>query len=84
MMIFDRSILRQIYKASVVGLNLVISTIVGGLIGYGLDYAMDKWFGVKTEPWLLFIFAILGIIAGFKDLIMMAKKIDNDSPKKNL
>jgi ATP synthase protein I len=84
MMIFDRSILRHIYKASVVGLNLVISTIVGGLIGYGLDYAMERWFGIKTAPWLLFIFAIFGIIAGFKDLIMMAKKIDNDSSKKNL
>jgi ATP synthase protein I len=84
MVIFDRSILRQIYKASVVGLNLVISTIVGGLIGYGLDYAMERWFGIKTAPWLLFIFAIFGIIAGFKDLIMMAKKINNDSSKENL
>jgi F0F1-type ATP synthase assembly protein I len=83
-MIFDKSLLRHVYKASVVGLNLVISTVVGGLIGYGLDYAMDRWFGIKTAPWLLFIFAILGIISGFKDLIMMAKNQDNDSPKKNL
>jgi ATP synthase protein I len=67
---------KQIAKASVVGLNLVISTIVGGLIGYGLDYAMDRWFGIKTAPWLLFIFAIFGIIAGFRDLVMMAKKME--------
>ncbi|OGW36575.1 MAG: hypothetical protein A2Y97_03455 [Nitrospirae bacterium RBG_13_39_12] len=67
---------KQIAKASVVGLNLVISTIVGGLIGYGLDYAMDRWFGIKTAPWLLFIFALFGIIAGFKDLVMMAKKME--------
>ena len=43
-------------------------------MGYGLDYAMDKWFGIHTAPWLLFIFLIFGIIAGFKDLFMMAKK----------
>ena len=67
---------KQIAKASVVGLNLVISTIVGGLIGYGLDYAMETWFHIKTAPWLLFIFALFGIIAGFKDLVMMAKKME--------
>jgi F0F1-type ATP synthase assembly protein I len=66
-----------------VGLNLVISTIVGGLMGYGLDYAMERWFGVQTAPWLLFVFAIFGIIAGFKDLIMMARKADDQSHKEN-
>lgn len=83
-MIFDRAILRQIYKASIVGLNIVISTVVGGVIGYFLDYAMDKWVGIHTAPWLLFTFAILGIIAGFKDLVLLAKKMDNDSSKKDL
>jgi F0F1-type ATP synthase assembly protein I len=52
-------------------------------MGYGLDYAMARWFGVKTAPWLLFIFTIFGIIAGFKDLIMLAKKSDDQSHKKN-
>jgi len=74
---------REFLRAWAVGLNLVISTIVGGLMGYGLDYAMDSWFGVKTAPWLLFIFAIFGIIAGFKDLIMLARKSDDQSHKKN-
>jgi len=79
----EKPIFRQLLEASAVGLNLVISTIIGGLIGYGLDYIMDKWFGIKTSPWLLFTFTIVGIIAGFKDLIMLAKKSDNES-KKNL
>jgi len=74
---------REFLRAWSVGLNLVISTIVGGLMGYGLDYAIERWFGVKTAPWLLFIFAIFGIIAGFKDLIMMAKQSDDQSDKKN-
>jgi ATP synthase protein I len=74
---------REFLRAWAVGLNLVISTIVGGLMGYGFDYAMARWFGVKTAPWLLFIFTIFGIIAGFKDLIMMAKNADDQSHKKN-
>ena len=79
----EKPLFRQLLEASAVGMNLVISTVVGGLIGYGLDYAMEKWFSIKTAPWLLFIFAIVGIIAGFKDLVMMARKSDNES-KKNL
>ena len=83
-MIFDRSLLKHLYKASMVGLNLVISTIVGGLIGYFLDYAMERFFGIHTKPWLLFIFALFGIVSGFKDLIQLAKKSTDDSDKKNL
>jgi len=81
----EKSLFKQLLEASTVGLNLVISTIIGGLIGYGLDYAMARWFGVKTAPWLLFIFTIFGIIAGFKDLIMLAKKSNKDDQpdKKN-
>ena len=82
-MIFDRTILRQIYKASVVGLNIVIATIVGGFLGYLFDYAMAKWFGITTAPWGLFVGALLGIVAGFKDLVMLAKKIEEDSSKEN-
>jgi F0F1-type ATP synthase assembly protein I len=82
-MIFDRTILRQVYKASIVGLNIVIATVVGGFLGYLFDVAMAKWFGITTAPWGLFVGAILGIIAGFKDLVMLAKKIDEDSSKEN-
>jgi F0F1-type ATP synthase assembly protein I len=82
-MIFDRTMLRHVYKASMVGLNIVISTIVGGFLGYLFDYAMAKWFGLTTAPWGLFVGAILGIVAGFKDLVMLAKKIDEDSSKEN-
>jgi ATP synthase protein I len=82
-MLFDKSILKQLWRVSTVGLNIVLSTVVGGVMGYFFDMAMDKWFGIKTAPWLLFIFTIIGIIAGFKELFMIAKKTENES-KKNL
>lgn len=78
----EKSIFKQLLEASTVGLNLVISTTIGGLIGYGLDYAMERWFGVHTKPWLLFVFAILGIVAGFRELLRMATRKDNESARK--
>jgi ATP synthase protein I len=80
----EKSLFKQLLDASTVGLNLVISTVIGGAMGLGLDYAMDKWFGIHTSPWLFIIFLLLGIISGFRDLVRMAKKSDNDSTKKDL
>jgi ATP synthase protein I len=79
----EKPLFRQLLEASTVGMNLVISTLVGGLIGYGLDYAMDKWFGIQTAPWLLFIFTIFGIIAGFRDLVRIARRSDDQANKED-
>lgn len=79
----EKPLFRQLLEASTVGMNLVISTLVGGLIGYGLDYAMDKWFGIQTAPWLLFIFTIFGIIAGFRDLVRIARRSDDQTNKED-
>ncbi len=80
----EKSLFRQLLQASTVGLNLVISTFVGLAIGYGLDYAMERWFGLHTRPWLTIIFLILGIVSGFRDLIKMAIKPEDESDKKNI
>jgi ATP synthase protein I len=78
----EKSLFKHLLWASTVGLNFVISSVIGGLIGYGLDSAMEKWFGIHTKPWLLFIFAILGIIAGFRELVRMAMRKENESTRK--
>lgn len=84
----DKPLFRHFLEASSVGLNLVFSTFVGLAMGYGLD----KLF--HTSPWLLIIFTILGIVAGFRELVRMAKKQaeeeeeesdrDNGTDKKDL
>ncbi len=79
----NKSIFKNLLEASTVGLTLVLSTFVGLAIGYGLDYLMDKWFGIHTSPWLTIIFLFFGIIAGFRDLIRIAKKTSNESGKKS-
>ena len=45
----DKSVYKQLFNASTVGMALVSGMLVGGAIGYFLD----KWLG--SSPWLLFL-----------------------------
>lgn len=58
-----------LYTAGTIGLHLVSATFVGLAMGYFLD----MWLG--TSPWLLVIFLILGIVAGFRDIFLEARRI---------
>lgn len=58
----DKDTLSTIGKASVVGLHMVSGVAVGGGIGWALDKALD------TGPWLLLIFFVLGVAAGFRNV----------------
>jgi ATP synthase protein I len=78
----EKSVLRQVFEASTVGIYLVASMFVGLAIGYGLDKLLN------TFPYLSIIFFILGIIAGFREVFRVAKKaeriIDGDNDKKDI
>lgn len=49
--------------------ELVAAVIVGGLIGYGLDYFLG------TKPWLFLVFFILGFTAGIVNLMRAYKRM---------
>ena len=66
------SSLKQFALLSTVGINLVVTSVMGFLIGRWAD----GYFG--TSPWLTIIFFILGIVSGFIYLIRLAFK-DNDN-----
>jgi ATP synthase protein I len=55
--------LKKIAGLSSLVLMLPSSIAVGLLIGYHLD----KW--LKTDPWLLITFLLLGIVSGFYSLL---------------
>ena len=70
----------QLHKASPkwmmyssMGLELGLSVVVGFLIGSWLD----EWLG--TGPWLLLVFGIAGITAGYRSIFRMVKRIQSDS-----
>jgi ATP synthase protein I len=72
----EKSVVRQLFEASQVGIHIVLSTFVGFAIGYGLDKLFDT-------GWLKFLFLFIGIIAGFMELFRVAKKQeDKDSAGK--
>ncbi len=67
--ITDPEYLSGLSKAGSIGLHLVSGIIVGTAIGYFLD----EWLG--THPWLLMLFMILGIVAGFKNVYVDTKRL---------
>ncbi len=66
---------RQLAVYSHIGITFVASILVGFGIGWFLD---NKVFDGKTAPILTFIFLGLGILAGFKNLWDLTRKISNE------
>ncbi len=58
---------------SSLGLELGLSVVVGFLIGSW----MDKW--LETEPWFLLVFGIAGIIAGYRSIFRLVKRVEADN-----
>ena len=42
------------------------------VVGMGIGWFLDRTF--KTQPWCLVIFTALGIVAGFRNMIVAARK----------
>lgn len=72
----EKPLLKQLFEASTVGIQLVLSTFVG----FGMGYFLDKFLG--TSPWLTIVFLLLGIFAGFRELLRVARR-QNGSDKKS-
>ena len=70
-----REMFRQLAVYSHVGMTFVFSI----LIGFGMGWALDnKVFGGRTAPYLTFIFFGFGILAGFKNLWELTRKIKDE------
>jgi len=52
--------------------ELVAAVIVGGAIGYGLDY----WLGSK--PWLFLLFFVLGFAAGVLNVVRSYERLQKE------
>jgi ATP synthase protein I len=57
------------YKASAIGLSLVLAIVIGG----GLGYLLAEYTG---KTYWFYIGLIMGIIAGFRNLYIMGKKYE--------
>ena len=70
-----REMFRQLAVYSHVGMTFVFSILVGFGMGWFLDH---KVFAGKTAPLLTFSFLALGIVAGFKGLWDLTRKIKDE------
>jgi len=59
--------LKTIGYASTLGIQLVLAILIGWLVGFYLD----NFFGTS---WLVFVFLIFGVIAGYRNMIWMVKR----------
>jgi ATP synthase protein I len=71
----DRRLVRMLGVLSTVGLALVFATVIGLYIGLKLD----EWLG--TSPWFTAVFLLLGIIAGFRNLLIHVKRSQDSLDK---
>ncbi len=62
---------------SSMGMELGLSVVVGFLIGSWLD----DWLG--TDPWLLLVFGLAGIIAGYRSVFRLVRKVQSEEKEKS-
>lgn len=62
--------------AARIGVELVVSTVVGA----GLGYLLDTWLG--TRPWIMIVGVFIGAAAGFRTIYQIATSGDQPGDKK--
>jgi ATP synthase protein I len=68
---------KKLAAYSTVGLMFPVSIAVGAAMGY----LLDKW--LNTDPYLLVIFTLYGVAAGFWNLYKVTKRMSDNNGKNN-
>jgi F0F1-type ATP synthase assembly protein I len=62
----NRDLLHSLATVSSMGISVVLAIAIG--VWFGLT--LDRWFG--TKPWFFYIFMLIGIAAGYKNVYVIA------------
>jgi len=63
-----RELFQNLAMVSSMGISVVLAIAIG--VWFGLT--LDRWLG--TKPWFFYIFLLIGIAAGFKNIYVIAGK----------
>jgi ATP synthase protein I len=69
--------LKQFARLASVGIELVVSTVIGLLGGRWLDSKLS------TTPWLTLVGLLLGVIAGFRSMFVAARAAQKKAEQQN-
>lgn len=69
----ERGSTAKAFSQGEVAWRMVIELATGILIGLGIGYGLDRWFG--TLPVFLAIFSLLGFAAGVRTMLGTAKEL---------
>ncbi len=70
-----KDVVKSLLSYSSLGLEMGLSVVIGIGIGYFLDYYF------KTSPYLTIIFMLFGIVAAFKTIYMLLKKVKKEDER---
>lgn len=68
----SKQYIKLLAMVSSMGISMGLAIVIGILIGYYLD----KW--LKTSPYFFLIFMIFGIVAGFRNIFIIMKRVEKD------
>lgn len=73
-----KRLIKALGMISTMGISVAVAIAIGVLIGLKLD----EWLG--TKPWFFFIFLFFGIVAGFRNIYIIAgREIKKDDSGKD-
>ena len=64
--------------------EMVAALLVGGGMGWGIDWAFDHWSPLHTRPWGVVVMFVLGAAAGIRNVMAAAKELNAEMAAKNL
>lgn len=67
-----RAILQAMSLITTMGISIVVCVGMGVFVGW----LLDGW--LNTSPWLIFVFTLLGVVAAFKTMFELFKRIGSD------
>lgn len=59
--------------------ELFSAVLVGGGLGWGIEWALERFFGIHTRPVFLIVFFMLGAAAGIRNVMRAAEELNKQA-----
>ena len=62
--------------------EMVSALLVGGGLGWGIDWAFEHWASIQTRPWGMVVMFVLGAATGIRNVMRAAQQINAEMASK--